>query len=587
VAGDIDPEMRIEIGGGNSYVIIENSQLRARFEPFFADFSQFGIRSLILKWPGHAEQVCCGTNRYMGTDAGRGPLESATILYDGIDRKTIEMVWRNKHNSAAALLTHEVSIYPNQRFIRTDYIDVRNGLNIIDIGQPGGIINGVHIAYGGDTWVRGYVTRDYVPTVGGYYNRYPPDGVNDPADGGSLNYNGHFIVGVYNPGNGVGFGRVGPVADMGIIKLLISEGQRNGLEFFPHPFFQSHAPFTDYIYFVDGGETEMMADGQQLADGNLGGPIVDCNDPIDLTAEPYTHWNFAGWSGDVSGPNNPASLVLAGANQVGATFTMDPATYAEPFNTYAVGADPNGWFDTVPGGLSENDALYKVFDVDGDAAFGTSSGSINIHSHYVGAGIDPFSSHTYTGRMRLTVTAGGVGVTFLSRFPQVDAYYRLRSFSANPFEISPHGTSITGGTTVTDLTPAIGQWYRFVIETTDTGARTEIRAKVWADGRPEPGGWQIDCFDDSPTRHTSGTVGVWSMSSGQKFWDDLAVFTPSTCSGDLDGDGSVNITDLGALLANFGLSSGATLADGDVNGDGAVNVADLGILLAEFGATCQ
>jgi uncharacterized protein (DUF2141 family) len=77
------------------------------------------------------------------------------------------------------------------------------------------------------------------------------------------------------------------------------------------------------------------------------------------------------------------------------------------------------------------------------------------------------------------------------------------------------------------------------------------------------------------------------MSSGQKFWDDLAVFTPSTCSGDLDGDGSVNITDLGALLANFGLSSGATLADGDVNGDGAVNVADLGILLAEFGATCQ
>lgn len=53
--------------------------------------------------------------------------------------------------------------------------------------------------------------------------------------------------------------------------------------------------------------------------------------------------------------------------------------------------------------------------------------------------------------------------------------------------------------------------------------------------------------------------------------------------GDVTGDGCVNVSDLGTLLANFGLASGATLADGDINGNGAVDITDLGILLANFG----
>jgi hypothetical protein len=56
--------------------------------------------------------------------------------------------------------------------------------------------------------------------------------------------------------------------------------------------------------------------------------------------------------------------------------------------------------------------------------------------------------------------------------------------------------------------------------------------------------------------------------------------------GDTNGDCTVNITDLGAVLANFGTAVGATLADGDVDGDGDVDITDLGILLANFGQTC-
>ena len=38
------------------------------------------------------------------------------------------------------------------------------------------------------------------------------------------------------------------------------------------------------------------------------------------------------------------------------------------------------------------------------------------------------------------------------------------------------------------------------------------------------------------------------------------------------------------LLAHFGTVSGATYEEGDIDGDGAVDIADLGLLLANFGA---
>ncbi len=69
--------------------------------------------------------------------------------------------------------------------------------------------------------------------------------------------------------------------------------------------------------------------------------------------------------------------------------------------------------------------------------------------------------------------------------------------------------------------PAPG--YSFLIEVEDTGAQTDIRAKVWPDGEPEPAGYQIEAFDESPDRITSGTVGVWTFGSGGKRFDDLEV----------------------------------------------------------------
>jgi len=58
------------------------------------------------------------------------------------------------------------------------------------------------------------------------------------------------------------------------------------------------------------------------------------------------------------------------------------------------------------------------------------------------------------------------------------------------------------------------------------------------------------------------------------------------CLRDLDGNGSIGLGDLSALLTNYGTSSGATPEDGDLDGDGDVDLADLSAVLEAFGAGC-
>ena len=196
--------------------------------------------------------------------------------------------------------------------------------------------------------------------------------------------------------------------------------------------------------------------------------------------------------------------------------------YAEDFDTYASGADPVDWFDMGAHDSLEED-LFKVFDLDGGRVLGTVSILGNIHSHYVGAGSEGFSSYEYTGRMRMASSGAGMGVTFLSQVPERDAYYRLLRYGSGSFHLSPHGTVISGGTTDTGVVPALDKWYLFRVWVEDVGARTEIRAKVWGEGDPEPSEWQVDCYDANSTRLMAGTVGVWSGESGGTYWDDLEV----------------------------------------------------------------
>ena len=81
---------------------------------------------------------------------------------------------------------------------------------------------------------------------------------------------------------------------------------------------------------------------------------------------------------------------------------------------------------------------------------------------------------------------------------------------------------------------------------------------------------------------------VWygMATPGINFEFAFRLYGQVACLGDLNGDGHIDLSDLGILLANYGLSGGMGYADGDLDGDGDVDLADLTALLAVYGTDC-
>jgi len=79
----------------------------------------------------------------------------------------------------------------------------------------------------------------------------------------------------------------------------------------------------------------------------------------------------------------------------------------------------------------------------------------------------------------------------------------------------------------------------------------------------------------------SYTVSAYDAAGGASTQSTASSFRTAMKTGDINGDGAVNIYDLSILATNFGRSG--TSAQGDLNNDGAINVYDLSILATNWG----
>ncbi len=195
-------------------------------------------------------------------------------------------------------------------------------------------------------------------------------------------------------------------------------------------------------------------------------------------------------------------------------------------NGFARSDDTKWWLDTGENnGLEEESGLFEFQNYSGQNYLETFSDLINIHSHYLGFKAESGESYLYQGQMKMgdEEEQAGIGVTFLSDYPNEDHYYRLRAYSSGSFHIAPHGTSVTYGDLDTEVELQSFLWYSFQILVTSESGRTRIRAKVWSEVDEEPADWQVDCYDDSEDRRSNGLFGVWAMREGWKNWRNLKV----------------------------------------------------------------
>jgi len=308
-------------------------------------------------------------------------------------------------------------------------------------------------------------------------------------------------------------------------------------------------------------------------------------------------YDAVGNQGPISPVSEPIEFVASAEPDPIPGGAAGEVRFFEDFQSYAGHEDPEGWVDTAAeDSLEEAPALFETFEFgDGNVAFGTASIDADIHSHYLGQSSSQWSSYEYSGRMRVDHPDAGIGVTLFSGYPASDGYYQLRRPGNSTFSISSHGAGAIAcsGTADTGVIARDDAWYWFRFQAFDAAPGSRLRARVWQDADQEPSDWQVDCVDESAAAFVAGAPGVWSMSSGNKYWDDLEVRLmaadpdPSDPE-DADGDGWLDDED------NCSLDSDAdqrdtdsdgfgNLCDCDYDNDGACDGLDLAILGQSFG----
>lgn len=172
-------------------------------------------------------------------------------------------------------------------------------------------------------------------------------------------------------------------------------------------------------------------------------------------------------------------------------------------------------------------ADYAVADEEGNRSLAAGPCDGNAFAHYMPDGWPTNVGYTFTGRLRYTDLESGIGIVFGSRFPWGEnRFFRLRSYAEKrPWHLASKGMPTMSGDTTSDIAPEPDKWYRFRVRLEPEGGRLRLRARFWPEGRQEPEGWQIETVsgEELDQEALGGTIGLWSVGPGWKYYDDLCI----------------------------------------------------------------
>ncbi|MDI7276758.1 MAG: hypothetical protein QME94_12340, partial [Anaerolineae bacterium] len=193
-----------------------------------------------------------------------GLLKEARVVDHGPDHITVYMTYSPIKGPARE---QEVSLRRDDPVLKLHYINWC--VNIVDIATPGGTRMGAYQIYGAENWKRGYT---FYPEI--YFSKYPGDvgyeNITEIEDPTPLSYRGWLIMGIFNPANGIGYGRCVPAETIDCLKLLFREDRlgRRGFELFPC-WGRPNVPFDSYLFPVTGGAEDVLARGKRIVDDHL------------------------------------------------------------------------------------------------------------------------------------------------------------------------------------------------------------------------------------------------------------------------------------------------------------------------------